>query len=244
MLKSLGYKKKNSPMYYHFKIPNNNLDYGLQALGNDVDVMNLVRYIDNYRLIEVYIKHEYIVLKTYLKSAQKLRLEEIVDVESSALARKPFKKPGLKLNRLPQLVLGGPSSNDDVESDEEAVNEYETVSESDDSQDSDFIVDEDNLINEVDVRIFQESHEKSQKSDKNKHENGKSTQEPGASSVGGSHASSVGRLKASSVGGSKRARASQTGTSSAAKRSKAKGKVLVESFGNLCLCIWTSSVIL
>ncbi|GJT00946.1 FAR1-related sequence 10 [Tanacetum coccineum] len=103
-------------MYYHFKIPNNNLDHGLQALGNDADVMNLVRYIDKYILIEVFIEHEYTVLETYLKSLQKLRLEEIVDdVESSALARKPFKKPGLKVNMLPQLLLEGPSLNDDVE---------------------------------------------------------------------------------------------------------------------------------
>nr|GEW99200.1 transposase, mutator type [Tanacetum cinerariifolium] len=91
-------KAKKSKMYYHFKIPNNNLDHGLQALGNDVDVINLVRYIDKYRLIEVFIKHEYTVLETYWKSPQKLRLEEIDDVESSALARKPFKKPGLKVN--------------------------------------------------------------------------------------------------------------------------------------------------
>nr|GEV54027.1 hypothetical protein [Tanacetum cinerariifolium] len=46
---------------------------------------------------------------------QKLRLKEIVDVESSALARKPFKKLGLKVNRLPQLLLEGPNLNDDVE---------------------------------------------------------------------------------------------------------------------------------
>ncbi|GKF36718.1 hypothetical protein Tco_0113476, partial [Tanacetum coccineum] len=84
-------------MYYHFKIPNNNLDHGLQALGNDADVMNLVRYIDKYRLIEVFIEHEYTILETYFKSLQKLRLEETDDVESSALARKPFKKPGLKV---------------------------------------------------------------------------------------------------------------------------------------------------
>nr|GEX29977.1 transposase, MuDR [Tanacetum cinerariifolium] len=42
MLKTLGYKNKKNKMYYHFKIPNNNLDHGLQALGNDADVMNLV----------------------------------------------------------------------------------------------------------------------------------------------------------------------------------------------------------
>ncbi|GKE27498.1 hypothetical protein Tco_1442882 [Tanacetum coccineum] len=166
-------------MYYHFKIPNNNLDHGLQALGNDADVMNLVRYIDKYRLIEVFIEHEYTVLETYFKSPQKLRLEEIDDdVESNDLARKPFKKPGLKVNRLPQLLLEGPSFNaekekettdyvvsksneEDVnedengsESNEEVANEDETgseSSESDDSEDSDYIVDEDNVINEVDV---------------------------------------------------------------------------------------------
>ncbi|GJZ59223.1 hypothetical protein Tco_0615039 [Tanacetum coccineum] len=76
---------------------------------------DLVRYIDKYRLIEVFIEHEYTVLETYFKSPQKLRLEEIDDVESNALARKPFKKPGLKVNRLPQLLFEGPSLNDDVE---------------------------------------------------------------------------------------------------------------------------------
>ncbi|GJW47877.1 DNA-directed DNA polymerase [Tanacetum coccineum] len=74
-----------------------------------------MQYIDKYRLIEVFIEHEYTVLETYFKSPQKLRLEEIDDVESNALARKPFKKPGLKVNRLPQLLFGGPSLNDDVE---------------------------------------------------------------------------------------------------------------------------------
>ncbi|GJU60721.1 cullin-1-like protein isoform X2 [Tanacetum coccineum] len=157
MLKTLGYPMKKNKMYYHFKIPNSNLDYGLQALGNDADVINLVRYIDKYRLIEVYIEHEYTIL-TLLKSPQKLRLEEIVDVESSALARKPFKKPGLKVNRLPQLLLEGPSLNDEGSSlnaefneckeedhnedengsdcNEEAAYEDETVSESDESDDS------------------------------------------------------------------------------------------------------------
>nr|GEX72860.1 hypothetical protein [Tanacetum cinerariifolium] len=145
-------------MYYHLKIPNNNMDCSLEALGNDTDVMNLVR------------------------------LEEIVKVESSASARKPFKKHGLKMNRLPQLLLEGSSLNDDVqvpsfnvekgkqttdynddneaesvsESDKEAVNEDETVSESDESQDTDFIFDKDNLINEVDIDM-QEFYQNTEK---------------------------------------------------------------------------------
>ncbi|GKB87528.1 mutator type transposase, partial [Tanacetum coccineum] len=65
----------------------------------------------------------------------KLRLEETDDVESSALARKPFKKPGLKVNRLPQLLLEGPSLNDDVEvpsfnAEKEKETTYYAVSES------------------------------------------------------------------------------------------------------------------
>ncbi|GKG46495.1 hypothetical protein Tco_0501341, partial [Tanacetum coccineum] len=106
-----------------------------------------VRYIDKYRLIEVYIEHEYTVLDTYLKSPQKLRLEEIVDVESSALARKPFKKPGLKVNRLPQLLLEGPSLNDEGSSLNAEFNECKE----EDSEDSDYIFDDDNVINEVEV---------------------------------------------------------------------------------------------
>ncbi|GKE58470.1 hypothetical protein Tco_1497655, partial [Tanacetum coccineum] len=99
-------------------------------------------------------------------------------IESNALARKPFKKPGLKVNRLPQLLLEVPSFNAEKEkettdyvvsesnekdvnedengseSNEDVANEDETgseSSESDDSEDSDYIVDEDNVINEVDV---------------------------------------------------------------------------------------------
>nr|GFA35417.1 hypothetical protein [Tanacetum cinerariifolium] len=54
-------------------------------------------------------------------------LEEIVEVESSVVVMKPFKKPGLKINRMSQLLLEGPSLNADVEVPtygfEEAANE-------------------------------------------------------------------------------------------------------------------------
>ncbi|PWA65567.1 transposase, MuDR [Artemisia annua] len=48
MIEKLGYKRKDSVMYYHFKIPNNDLDYGLQALGNDGDVLNLVSWLAGF----------------------------------------------------------------------------------------------------------------------------------------------------------------------------------------------------
>lgn len=117
MIEKLGYKRKDCVMYYHFKIPNNDLDYGLQALGNDGDVLNLVRYVDKYKLIEVYIEHEHTVLETYWKSPQRVMIEEIVDEgPSSTLVRKPFKKPAKKINRMPLLLdMGEGSDNaDDV----------------------------------------------------------------------------------------------------------------------------------
>ncbi|GJX07998.1 hypothetical protein Tco_0195930 [Tanacetum coccineum] len=130
-----------------------------------------VRYMDKYRLIEVFIEHEYTVLETYFKSPQKLRLEEIDDVESNALARKPFKKPGLKVDSFnaekekettdydvsesneedANEDENGSESNEEVANEDETGSESSESSESDDSEDSDYIVDDDNVINEVDV---------------------------------------------------------------------------------------------
>ncbi|GKD00490.1 hypothetical protein Tco_1170764 [Tanacetum coccineum] len=184
-----------------------------------------------------------------------VRLEEIVDVESSALARKPFKKPDLKVNSESNEEAVNKDENVS-ESNKEAVNEDDIVSESDesdesdDSQDSDFIVDEDNLINEVDIDV-EEGYDLDDfdididcDSDVEttvveccrkweltrmpcKHvvaiinDMALTNADVGASSVRGSQASSVVGSKASSVGVSKRARGSQTRTSSASKISKA-----------------------
>ena len=37
MMNEIGYKNP-IPTYYHFLIPGEDLDYGLHALGNDMDV--------------------------------------------------------------------------------------------------------------------------------------------------------------------------------------------------------------
>ncbi|GKC68909.1 mutator type transposase, partial [Tanacetum coccineum] len=158
-----GYKNKKNKMYYHFKIPNNNLDHSLQALGNDADVINLVRYMDKYKLIEVFIEHEYTVLETYFKSPQKLRLEEIDDGPS---LNNDVEVPSFNVEKEKETIDYAVSESNEEDanedengskSNEEAANEDKTGSESsessksDDSEDSDNIVDEDNVINEVDV---------------------------------------------------------------------------------------------
>ncbi|GJZ65902.1 hypothetical protein Tco_0622598 [Tanacetum coccineum] len=110
------------------------------SCGDDGGV-RMRRYVDKYKLIEVYINHAYSVPDTYRILPHKVMLEEIVKL----LLKGPSLNADVKV----------PSLNADVEfSFEEAANEVESVSdseESNDSQDNDFLVDEENLINEVDV---------------------------------------------------------------------------------------------
>ncbi|GJR84051.1 hypothetical protein Tco_0154836 [Tanacetum coccineum] len=45
-MKELGYTH-GRPMFYHFRVPNNDLDYGLKALACDEDVITLSKHVDN-----------------------------------------------------------------------------------------------------------------------------------------------------------------------------------------------------
>ncbi|CAI9290722.1 unnamed protein product [Lactuca saligna] len=55
-------------IYYHFRIPNGDFQFGLRALGNDQDVVNLSKYIAHKKLIEVYTEHGKKNLLTYFMS--------------------------------------------------------------------------------------------------------------------------------------------------------------------------------
>ena len=109
MVTKIGYKRSKL-MYYHFKIPNSNLDYGLQALGNDQDVLNLLKYTDKYKLIEVYIEHGSTDLETYTKSPRTLVIEELPDKPKTKLVKKKAPK---KRNRLPLLLTMGDGSDEE-----------------------------------------------------------------------------------------------------------------------------------
>ncbi|GJV66402.1 hypothetical protein Tco_1477230 [Tanacetum coccineum] len=44
-------------MYYHFLIPSLGLDYGLHSLNVDVDVLEMAKYVKDYKIILVYAEH-------------------------------------------------------------------------------------------------------------------------------------------------------------------------------------------
>ncbi|GKA49008.1 zinc finger MYM-type protein 1-like protein [Tanacetum coccineum] len=56
-MKELGYTH-GRPMFYHFRVPNNDLDYGLKALACDEDVITLSKHVGEHKLINVYIEHD------------------------------------------------------------------------------------------------------------------------------------------------------------------------------------------
>ncbi|GJR48066.1 hypothetical protein Tco_1316169 [Tanacetum coccineum] len=56
IVKMLKYPAKQR-LFYQFKIPNKTLDWGLRALDKDDDIINLIKYVSEHKVIEVYIEH-------------------------------------------------------------------------------------------------------------------------------------------------------------------------------------------
>ncbi|GKA62660.1 hypothetical protein Tco_0762179 [Tanacetum coccineum] len=56
MVVKLGYGLADL-MYYHFLIPRLGLDYGLHTLNVDADVLEMAKYVKDYKIILVYVEH-------------------------------------------------------------------------------------------------------------------------------------------------------------------------------------------
>nr|KAJ0220444.1 hypothetical protein LSAT_V11C200094290 [Lactuca sativa] len=88
-MKEIGYIN-GEPIYYHFLIPEIEIDYGLLPLGNDSDVLLLSKHVANHKEIMVYTEHGTTRLHTYFMSPNKVVLEEINEPISPELNRKKF----------------------------------------------------------------------------------------------------------------------------------------------------------
>nr|KAJ0226779.1 hypothetical protein LSAT_V11C100003540 [Lactuca sativa] len=69
-------------IYYHYQLPNGDLEFGLRALGNDIDVLSLAQYIEHHKIIKVYTEHNETKLLTYFMSPgvkPRVIIEEIAD---------------------------------------------------------------------------------------------------------------------------------------------------------------------
>nr|KAJ0208196.1 hypothetical protein LSAT_V11C500275290 [Lactuca sativa] len=142
IMKGLGYSVPPF-IYYHFRVPKGDIDFGLRALGNDDDVLNLALYVKEHKLIRVYTKHDDEVHEGDENSVNK----EVTEEENHD--RNEMNDENVEMRDF--VVDDG--SEDNIETDEE---KHERSDESEDSDDSDFWVDEDNIIPyvEVDMREF------------------------------------------------------------------------------------------
>nr|GEV59727.1 hypothetical protein [Tanacetum cinerariifolium] len=150
MMKELGYEKPSFDYYY--KEPKNDLDNGLKKLSSDQDVLQMLKYVEKYKVIDLYVDHSV--------------TKETVNVDESLL-----------VNELDNdLFIGNEMLGDNDEDVIEDVSEDEwnesmnveddrddgsnsddgSVSNDDsDSQDNDFLDDPDNMIDDVDVDMVE-----------------------------------------------------------------------------------------
>ncbi|KAL4562714.1 hypothetical protein LXL04_026744 [Taraxacum kok-saghyz] len=84
MIQQLGYEVP-PVIYYHFQIPNGDFDFGLRALGNDLDVLTLGKFIEDNKVIYVYTEHGETRLLTYFMSPRvkpRVVIEELDNVDA------------------------------------------------------------------------------------------------------------------------------------------------------------------
>ena len=77
-------------MFYHFLKPDTDLDYGLQPLGSDQDVLFMAKYVEEgHKLIDIYVEHEKTNPDLYFTSPLKHKrvvIEQIEDDEHPSRA--------------------------------------------------------------------------------------------------------------------------------------------------------------
>lgn len=93
MMLKLGYVVP-PVIYYHFQLPNRDLDFGLRALGNDADVLNLAQYIKDNKTIKVYTEHGETKLLTYFMSPRTVPSVIIEELECNEENEITQLKPG------------------------------------------------------------------------------------------------------------------------------------------------------
>ncbi|CAI9271620.1 unnamed protein product [Lactuca saligna] len=58
MMETLGCVEEGKLLYYNFKRPFSDLDFGLFALASNIDINQLGTYVGKHKLIEVYVEHD------------------------------------------------------------------------------------------------------------------------------------------------------------------------------------------
>nr|GEX16393.1 transposase, mutator type [Tanacetum cinerariifolium] len=175
MMKELGYENPSFD-YYYYKEHKNDLDNGLKKLSSDQDVLQMLNYVEKYKVIDLYVDHY--VTKETVNVDESFLVNEldndlfignemlrdndeedmIEDVSEDEWLQKSLRLVGIKKKHAVENdnVRGQSSRNEsmNVEDDrDDGSNSNDGCASDDDSdsQDSDFLVDPDNMIDDIDV---------------------------------------------------------------------------------------------
>ncbi|GKD60545.1 hypothetical protein Tco_1298054 [Tanacetum coccineum] len=142
MMKNIGYD--NVAMEYYFKEPNTKLDKVLRKLATNSDVLEMLKFVSNYKVIDLYVDHfvskKPVNVDHFVSRAIVLyepsKLDKLMDNDADEILDDSSKN-------VDKLVYASKNVDNVVQASKNVYNV--------DSDDNDFIVDEENLIHDVDV---------------------------------------------------------------------------------------------
>ncbi|KAK9050240.1 hypothetical protein SSX86_030792 [Deinandra increscens subsp. villosa] len=172
----LGYKEAE-PIYYHFLEPGKDLDYGLQPLSCDTDVLKLNKYVPPHTLICVYTEHGRSSVPIITSSSVRIvevvgekeaRIEEMEfdelfsydkqldgDGQCKAIVHyaQSYEVPDEVAEQVAKDVVNVEIYNDEVANDQVDNDEGsdDQVEDDEGSDDSDYVQDDDNGMDDYDV---------------------------------------------------------------------------------------------
>ncbi|KAM0057136.1 hypothetical protein Hdeb2414_s0005g00154711 [Helianthus debilis subsp. tardiflorus] len=104
MVRDLQLYVPDVKLYYHFKIPELDLDVGLCPLGNDGDVRLLAKYVAKNKEIKVFIEHGETKVKNYFSPTQSSKVV-IQELENERGAVNTIQRPRRKKLRVSKNLL-------------------------------------------------------------------------------------------------------------------------------------------
>ncbi|KAK1427506.1 hypothetical protein QVD17_16192 [Tagetes erecta] len=83
VMSNLGYAT-DIIRYYHYLVPNRDLDFGISALGGDQDVISFAKFTSDHKIMNVYTEFETTNVHIYFCCPSKMSIKELSeDVEFS-----------------------------------------------------------------------------------------------------------------------------------------------------------------
>ncbi|GJU27546.1 mutator type transposase [Tanacetum coccineum] len=144
MIKELGYD--NPEMKFYYKKPTADLDQGLEPLSKDIDVLDMLSYVNKYKLMEVFIEHP--VVNSLIDT---IDLEQEDASAGLGIANECLGNVGDGLGDENVKNVGDALGYENVDNNEGVITMMEGSDDNDESDDSDFECGIEDKIDDVHV---------------------------------------------------------------------------------------------